>query len=146
MNKNTARCTNVRHFHVFCSRSRTKMPLSPKRAQRKNSPFTKDQETWIILEYGSVKNVLTVKRRFRTKNKLHPYQVPRVAAFERLVERFFTTEGQVRPAVSAGRPPIAEELVQTVKDCLTPFTRRGSRSPYGVWQTLSISPSPPSGE
>lgn len=101
------------------------MPVSPRRGQRKNSPFTKEQETWIVLEFGAIRNCLTVKRKFRSKFKVDPRNVPSIVAFERLVERFFSTPGHVRPALPTGRSPLSEEIVQRVREHLSPFVERG---------------------
>ena len=97
---------------------------SPKRSQRFDSPFTKEQEAWLILEYGAVRNITTLKRRFRVHYKLQYKQVPRYEAFKRLVTRFMTSHGQVRPAVSEGRPPISEETVTMVKEYMLPYQQR----------------------
>ena len=102
------------------------MPVSPRRGQRKNSPFTKEQETWIVLEFGAIRNCLTVKRKFRSKFKVDPRNVPSIVAFERLVERFFSTPGHVRPALPTGRSPLSEEIVQRVREHLSPFVERGN--------------------
>lgn len=37
-------------------------PCSPRRAQRQNVPFAKEQEMWIVLEYDALINVLAVRR------------------------------------------------------------------------------------
>lgn len=100
-------------------------PCSPRRAQRQNAPFTKEQETWIILEYGASRNCLAVRRKFRHQFKVNPRKVPLTNAFQRLVDRFIETQGELRPrARSGGRPPFSDELVQRVKDFLLPFYRQ----------------------
>ena len=90
-------------------------PSSPARGQRRNSPFTKQQEAWVILQYGALSNCLAVRRKFRVHYKLSPFMVPRINAFRRLVSRFLESNGQVRPKAPAGRSPLTEELVQRVK-------------------------------
>ena len=35
------------------------------RAHRSNSPFCDEEETWIILDYGALRNALAVRRKFR---------------------------------------------------------------------------------
>ena len=57
------------------------------RKRRSDAPFSEEQETWIILEYGSLRNILQVRRKFRIHFKLFPQNVPNVNAFERLVQR-----------------------------------------------------------
>ena len=98
-------------------------PSSPARGQRRNSPFTKQQEAWVILQYGALSNCLAVRRKFRVHYKLSPFMVPRINAFRRLVSRFLESNGQVRPKAPAGRSPLTEELVQRVKDFLLPYTQ-----------------------
>ena len=98
-------------------------PSSPARGQRRNSPFTKQQEAWVILQYGALSNCLAVRRKFRVHYKLSPFMVPRINAFRRLVSRVLESNGQVRPKAPAGRSPLTEELVQRVKDFLLPYTQ-----------------------
>ena len=49
------------------------MPLQ--RGQRSNSPFTSEQETWIILEFGALRNCLAVRRKLRLHYVLSPRKV-----------------------------------------------------------------------
>ena len=59
--------------------------MSALRGQRSNAPFTEEQETWIILEYGALRNYLQVRRKFRLHYKLSPAKVPGICAFQRLI-------------------------------------------------------------
>ena len=93
------------------------------RAHRSNSPFTTEEETWIILEFGALKNILLVRRAFRIKFKKNPKEVPLIMAFRRLVERF-QQEGEVKPQVPAGRPPLSEEQVEEVRAFLKPYQQK----------------------
>ena len=77
--------------------------MSQKRSQRKDSPFTKEEEAWVILQYGFRRNIVSVRRDFRNHFKLDPRKVPGRQPFERLVKRFLTSNGQVRPAAPSGR-------------------------------------------
>ena len=36
--------------------------MPPQRGQRSNAPFTQEQETWIIMEFGALHNCLAVRR------------------------------------------------------------------------------------
>ena len=77
--------------------------MSQKRTQRFNSPFSKDQEAWVILQYGLKNSTKTVMRDFRTFYKVYPKQVPGRWAFERLISRFKTTHGHTRPVAPVGK-------------------------------------------
>ena len=70
--------------------------MPPQRRQKSNSPLTLEQETWIRLEFGASRNCLTVRRKFRLYYGLSLRKVPSVKAFERLVDRFITTDGELR--------------------------------------------------
>ena len=70
----------------------------------KNVPHTnaKDQCYFLnrprILEYGAVRNITQVRRNFR--KHFYPAQlnnVPKYNAFKRIVDRFLSTEGELRP-------------------------------------------------
>ena len=95
--------------------------VSPIRGQRKNSPFTKSQEAWIILEFAALRNIFALRRKISIHFKMAPFKVPSFNAFKRLVVSFKETNGQVRPRVPVGRPPINEEMVETVREFFQPF-------------------------
>ena len=92
-------------------------------ASRSDSPFTKEQEIWIILEWGATKNITTVKRNFRTHFKVQFKKVPSYNAFKRLVKRF-EAKGKLHQATPKGKPPVSEEAIARVKDFLKPYLRR----------------------
>lgn len=94
------------------------MSGSPKRAQRINTPFSKDQQTWLVLEFGKVRNISTLRRKFRLHFGIAPRNVPNYSAFARLIERFTVSKGQVRPQVPAGNHPPKQDVVQQVKELL----------------------------
>ena len=50
--------------------------MSKPEKEKTNSPFTEEQESWTILEYGTLRNYLNVIKKFRTHFKLSPRQVP----------------------------------------------------------------------
>ena len=83
---------------------------------RKNSPFTEEQHTFIILKYGELGNVTLVRRafgsRFFPKN---PREVPDRKQIQRVVTRFLTS-GSVNPAKSVGKPSTSEQDVMAVKE------------------------------
>ena len=71
---------------------------------KSNSPFSKEQEIWMILDLGVIHNITTVRRNFRTKFNVPPKQVPTYMAFKRLVGRFETRGNCSRPPPRAGLP------------------------------------------
>ena len=76
--------------------------MPPQRGQRSNSPFTSEQETWIILEFGALRNCLAVRGKFRLHYGLSAKKVPSVKAFDRLVDWFITTDGELRGMKKSG--------------------------------------------
>ena len=117
--------------------------MPPKTGQRYDSPFTPEQETWIILEFGALRNCLTVRRRFRLHYGLSPRKVPSIEAFKRLVKRFITTDGELRGKQIGGAPTIInEDLVNAVKDFVdSKVLMKQSVSVTGIGKALQISPS-----
>ena len=56
-------------------------------------PLSKEQEIWIVLEFGACRNITQVRRNFRKQFfKSNPKAVPQRNAFQRIVNRF-ETEG-----------------------------------------------------
>ena len=90
--------------------------MSLVRKRRSNSPFTEEQEIWIILEFGALRNVLQVQRNFRIHFKVHSRLVPNVKAFKRLVDRFIN-EGDTKPKVKTGgkQSTVDLDMVGTIK-------------------------------
>ena len=116
------------------------MSGSPHRAQRINTPFTKEQQAWVILEFGSLRNISKLRRTFRLHFGLATRQVPRYNAFLRLVQRFTTSKGQVRPQVPSGNRPPKQEIVQKVKDLLQRHQKnKKTVSIRSIAQSLNIS-------
>lgn len=92
---------------------------------RKNSSFTNEQETWIILEYGAERSYTAVRRNFRQKFRVHHREVPALSAFKRLIDRFITSNGNKRPSdAHSGRPRCPDNVVKAVKDFLDSFLAR----------------------
>ena len=65
------RMHNTSAFIRFLQFAKKMAPVrsTPRRGQRKNSPFTKDQEAWIVIQWGFRRNITQLKRDFRTKYK-----------------------------------------------------------------------------
>ena len=57
------------------------------------SPFSMEQQRWIILRYGVCPSVKTIRREFRQKFDVPPFDVPGELAFYRIIKRFNTTKG-----------------------------------------------------
>ena len=70
--------------------------------RRVNSPFNKEQEIWIILEFGSVRNISTVRRNFRKEFKITNVKlIPQRNVFQRLVDRFID-QSDTKPVAKTG--------------------------------------------
>ena len=83
---------------------------------RKNSPFTEEQQTFIILKYGEVGSISQVKRAFGTRfHPKHPRNAPSFCQIQRVVDRFLTT-GSVNPSSPPGLPPTLEGDITRVKN------------------------------
>ena len=80
----------ILHFIQVCFQIYGMAP--PYRRQRADAPFTAEQEAWLILEYGAVKNITVLRRHFQQHFKITSRKVPRYSAFKRLVERFIATK------------------------------------------------------
>ena len=80
------------------------------------SPFTPEQETWIVLKYGELQSLISVRRLFRKEFKVTPQHIPTLMAFSRVVTRFKETG-----CVKAQNPPgpnktkITDENITTIK-------------------------------
>ena len=79
-----------------------------------SSPFTPEQETWIVTTFPQLNSLTAVKRKFRIVFKVIPKQVSREKSFKskRVVDRFSLT-GSVHNQKPAGRPvsQICEENI-----------------------------------
>ena len=94
-------------------------PSSPYRRLKSNSPFTKEQASWIVLKYGELKSLTRVRRAFRLnffRDKSR--KVPDILAFKRLVQRF-KESGSVRPVQTPGRAPLPPDDVRRVNQFFT---------------------------
>ena len=91
------------------------VPKSPIRHFQANSPFTKEQKSWVVTKFSELKSIALVKRSFRQQFcPRKPRRVPRPNAFHRLIERF-ERERATWPSVPSGRSSTADEEVEKVK-------------------------------
>ena len=89
--------------------------MSNVHGRRVDSPFNKEQEIWIILEFGSVRNISTVRRNFRKEFKITNVKLipSRNAEY---VNRFICQSDTKPVAKTGGRQTIiTDELVERVK-------------------------------
>ena len=60
-----------------------------KHSLRKDSPFSKEQATFIILKYEEVRNTTLVRRAFKKQfHQKNPRGVPKNTVFQRLIDMF----------------------------------------------------------
>ena len=65
--------------------------------RRKNSPFSKDESTFIIFQFGKLESLTAVRRAFRTIfYPTNPKAVPNLKVFQRIVDRFVKS-GSIKP-------------------------------------------------
>lgn len=88
---------------------------SPIRHNRRDSPFSNEQASWVVLKFGELKSVLEVRRAFRREFfPNEPRYVPQLKTFRRLIQRFQGT-GATRPITPPGPPEVSEEEVRRVR-------------------------------
>ena len=81
--------------------------------------FTDDEAVWVVLEYGSLKSVTAIRRKFgRHFKKKHA--VPSIMTFKRLVDRFQKT-GNTSTAKPEDRSATPGELVEKVRQLVKLF-------------------------
>ena len=73
-------------------------------------PFSKDQEVWIVEQYGKLGRICDVRRTYRLEYKLNPKDVPKDKAFMRVIHKF-KEPGSVVPAKPKGRSSADMEKV-----------------------------------
>ena len=88
-------------------------------SKRTNTPFSDDEAVWIVLQYGAVRNLTAVRRKFGTHFQKRN-NVPSKMAFKRLVERFQKT-GNTSPAQPQGRTANSENLIEKIRELVKPF-------------------------
>ena len=99
------------------------------------SPFSMEQQRWIIFRYGACPSVKTIRREFRQK-----FDVPGELAFYRIIKRFNTTNSTVpksKKEDGAGRPMIGRspENIDTIRQSIT---QAGDQSIYVFFYHLCI--------
>ena len=115
-----------------------------KHSLRKDSPFAKEQATFIILKYGEVRNTTVVRRAFKKHfHPKNPRAVPQNTVFQRLIDRFLN-QGSVIQKTPEGLPPHSEDEIHAVKMFFERDPKAHIRKavvelamPYGkVWKIL----------
>ena len=114
-------------------------------AAGKPSPFTPEQETWIVLKFGELKSATRVRRLFRKEFQVVPQHIPNLKAFSRVVNRFKET-GCVKGRNPPGplKTKIMDDTVNTIKammenDPTTSIRQLASEMNLGigtVWEIL----------
>ena len=103
-------------------------PHQRKFSFRKDSTFSTEESTFIILKYGEVKNYTDVRRAFRNKFlPRNPGKAPHLQAFKRVIDHFLQT-ASVRPQVPVGKSPLAPEEIEAVKTFLAANPKAHIRS------------------
>ena len=69
------------------------------------SPFSRDQEVWIVEQYAKLGRFCDVRRSYRLEYKLDPKTVPKDYAFLRVIQRFKDT-GSLVPNRPTGRSSV----------------------------------------
>ena len=88
------------------------------------SPFPMEQQRWIIFRYGACPSVKTIRREFRQKFDVPPFDVPRELAFYRIIKKFNTTNSTVpksKKEDGGGRPMTGRspENIDTIRQSIT---------------------------
>ena len=112
-----------------CELCESKMPKSPtKKSRRRYSPFTKEQEIWIV-KRSALMTPTQLRRSFINQfldpKKSH-HLPPRPFAFTRLIQRFDATGG-VTVRLKDPETVITLENIETVKQYFTEKPRCGIR-------------------
>ena len=121
------------------------MPVDFTDSMPKPSPFSPDQESQIVLQYGRLGSIVKLRRWFRLHYNLHPQHVPGRKQFERVIKRFTSTNSTAH-GKTTGRPSSArtednvERIQQLISDDMTLSIRRISAlvllSIGSVWNIL----------
>ena len=100
---------------------------APRRRFKKNSPFLKEEATFIIMKFAEAKSMKKIQWLFRSKFfPKNPRKVPDIWTFYRVIERF-KEEGTSHPLISAGISPEGDALkMDKVERCICCNTNRCS--------------------
>ena len=84
----------------------------------KPSPFSSEQQIWIVTKYAELESVISVRRAFRKEFKVSsPLLVPHPCQFKRVIEKFNSCgdigDPKPKPKPGGNIPPAD---VQAVKD------------------------------
>ena len=111
-----------------------------RRGFKKNSPFSKEQATFIIMKFSEVKSMKKVHRLFKTRFfPKSPRKVPDIRAFYRVVERF-KSEGTSHPQIPAGINPEGNaSKMANVEQVKMLFTSNPTSSVMNAAKTLNMS-------
>ncbi len=88
------------------------------------SPFSMEQQRWIIFRYGACQSVKAIRREFRQKFDVYPHNVPGEYSFYRIIKRFNTSNSTVAKSKKedgAGRPMTGRspENIDTIRQSIT---------------------------
>ena len=88
------------------------------------SPFSMEQQRWIIFRYGACQSVKAIRREFRQKFDVYPHNVPGEYSFYRIIKRFNTSNSTVAKSKKedgAGRPMTGRspEKIETIRQSIT---------------------------
>ena len=108
---------------------------------RCNAPFTQEEAVWTVAEYGRLRNVTAVRRRYGCHFK-KKHNVPSRMAFKRLIDRFQST-GSVQPNMPQGRKADSHkrnDLAEKVKRMVKPYQEaKQSVSVFKIAEALNSS-------
>ena len=83
----------------------------------RESPFTDEQEKWIIMKYSKLQSATLVRRKFRLQFKINPTDVPRDSAFTRVFSIFNETGSvQIKKPTGRSASKVTEGSIATVKE------------------------------
>ena len=84
------------------------------------SPFTPEQESQIVLQYGKLESIVKLRKWFRLHYNLEPQHVPGRNQFQRVINRFKNTNSTAHGKPS-GRPVSArtEDNVERIRELVT---------------------------
>ena len=94
----------------------------------RESPFTKEQEAWIIIQFGKLERPVKVRRKFRIEYKIDKKKIPSQKQFTRVHNRFLAA-GSVGQQKPGGRPvsKTTEENIALVKEMVVNNPRMSIR-------------------
>ena len=88
--------------------------MAPVRKKRPAGPFSKEQEIWIVMEFGACRNITKVRRNFRKQYQISGSRhLPQRIQFQRIVDRFMSEGVQSTERKNGPASTITEDLVET---------------------------------